>query len=192
MSRTTTDASISPVDVGRNRNLRQRSTVLALLVAVIVLDQVTKWWAWRHEPEALINTGGNVLVGPTIGSWLADPATGAMLDVLDLGLLSVAVSVLVRRRRPAAFLVSGTLMIGGWGSNLLDRLGMHHWSAPGSRRGAVDFIPFAQSYYNVADIFIACGTLMFLLAVSASYLARVRTPKVLHSVNHPFPRSELV
>jgi len=39
--------------------------------------------------------------------------------------------------------VPGALVIGGWSSNLLDRLGMHYWTAPGSVRGAVDFIePF--------------------------------------------------
>ena len=181
MSHTTIAAPIPSVDVGRNISRGQRSTVLSLMAVVIVVDQVTKWWAWRHSAEALINHGGSVLVGTTIGHWLTEPVTGALLDILDFGLLGISLSILVRRRRSTTFLVSGALMIGGWGSNLLDRLGLHHWTAPGSTRGAVDFILLGQNYYNVADIFITSGTLMFILAVSAKYFARPRTPKVLRS-----------
>jgi lipoprotein signal peptidase len=104
--------------------------VLTLLAAVVVLDQATKWWAWRHVTGAEINSGGDLLVGHTVGGWYKDPLTGALLDLVDFGLLSIAVSILVRRRLPAAVVVSGALMLGGWGSNLLDRLGMHYWTAP--------------------------------------------------------------
>jgi hypothetical protein len=73
--------------------------------------------------------------------------------------------VLVRHRRPALVLLSGALMLGGWGSNLLDRLGMHQLTAPGGPRGAVDFILVGSQYYNIADFVIAAATPMFLLAV---------------------------
>jgi hypothetical protein len=36
--------------------------------------------------------------------------TGALLDPLDFGLLSAALFILVRRRRPAAVVVSGALI----------------------------------------------------------------------------------
>lgn len=143
----------------------RRSTVLAVLAAAVVVDQLAKWWAWRYASGARINYGGNAFVGDTVSAWYADPVTGALLDVVDFGLLSIAVSVLVRRRLPAMVLIPGALMMGGWISNLLDRLGMHYWTAPGSVRGAVDFIPLGRIYYNVADVFIAGGTLLFLLAV---------------------------
>jgi lipoprotein signal peptidase len=150
---------------GKGRH-RQWSMVLALLAGVIVLDQAAKWWAWRHVSGAEINTGGDSLVGRTVGRWYADPVTGALLDLLDFGLLSIAVSVLVRRRRPAAVVVPGALMFGGWGSNLLDRLGMHYWTAPGSVRGAVDFIHIGGHYDNLADFFFIIGaTPLFLLGV---------------------------
>lgn len=77
--------------------------------------------------------------------------TGALLDLLDFGLLSVAVSVLVLRRLPPVVGVSGSLMFGGWVSNLLDRLGIHYFTAPGSVRGAVDFIRIGHHYGNVGD-----------------------------------------
>jgi lipoprotein signal peptidase len=151
---------------------RQRLIVLALVTAVIVLDQAVKWWAWRHVAGVRINSGGDVLVGPTIGAWYAAPVTGALLDLLDVGLLSAALCVLVRRRRPAAVLVSGALMLGGWCSNLLDRLGVHYWTAPGSVRGVVDFICLDGARYNVADLFIVAATPLFLLTVG--FLGRGR------------------
>ena len=155
--------------------------MLTLIGVVMVLDQTAKWWAWRHVPWAKINSGGDILVGTTVGGWYAGPVTGALLDLLDFGLLAVAVSVLARRRVPAFVSVPGALMIGGWGSNLLDRLGIHFWTAPGSMRGVVDFIHLGTHYYNVADLFIIGGTPLFLLAagcqaaLAAWRLARARS-----------------
>src|SRR5690349_2248990 len=140
-------------------------TVLLLLVSVIVPDQVTKWWAWRDVSTVSINFGGDPLVGHTVGGWYANPLAGALLDLLDVGLLSIVVSLLMRRRYPAIVRFSGALMVGGWCSNLLDRLGMHYITAPGSVRGAVDFIHIGPYYFNVADFFIAGATLIFLLAI---------------------------
>jgi hypothetical protein len=42
---------------------------------------------------------------------------------------------------------------------------VHYVTAPGSVRGAVDFIHIGQSYYNVADFFIVGATSVFLLAL---------------------------
>ena len=139
--------------------------VLTLLAGVIVLDQAVKWWAWRQVSGAKINSGGDVLVGNVVGGWYAEPVTGALLDLLDFGLLSIAVSILVRRRCPAAVAIFGALMLGGWGSNLLDRLGTHYWIAPGSVRGVVDYLHLGGGTYNVADFFIIGVTPLFLLAV---------------------------
>jgi lipoprotein signal peptidase len=152
---------------GRKRGDKPRQWLIALAVVVtlIVLDQSVKWWAWRHVSGAKINPGGDVLVGHAIGAWYADPVTGALLDLLSFGLLSAALFILVRRRRPAAVLVLGALMLGGWCSNLLDRLGLHYWTAPGSVRGVVDFILVDGARYNVADLFIIGATPLFLLAV---------------------------
>jgi lipoprotein signal peptidase len=149
--------------------LGQRSLVFAFLATIIVLDQTAKWWVWRHVPT-FINPGGDVLVGSTVGKWYADPAQGALLDLLGFGLLSSAISVLWHRRLSRAVLVTGCMIIGGWSSNLLDRLGMHSVTAPGSDRGAIDFIPISPHYYNIADLFIIVGTPLFLLAVGGRYL----------------------
>jgi lipoprotein signal peptidase len=145
--------------------------MLVLLAAIVVLDQTAKWWAWRHVP-AFINDGGDILVGPKVSDWFADPVQGSLLDLFDLGLLTMAVSVLWRRRRSLAALISGGMMLGGWSSNLLDRLFMHSFTAPGSGRGAVDFIPIGAHHYNVADLFIIAGTPLFVLALGATYLRK--------------------
>lgn len=144
---------------------RCRVVVLSLVALVAVLDQAAKWWAWRNVPWAKINSGGDLLVGHTIGAWYANPVTGALLDLLDFGLLSVAVVVLARPQTSAVVRIPGALMVGGWGSNLLDRLGIHYWTAPGSVRGVVDFIHLGGYYYNLADFFIIGCTPLFLLAV---------------------------
>jgi lipoprotein signal peptidase len=129
-----------------------------VLLLVIVVDQVTKCWAWRELPLAHINFGGNPLVGPVVGGWYADPVTGAVLDLAGGATLVVAVLLLLRRRHPVLLLAPAALAIGGWTSNLLDRLGLHHFSAPGSVRGAIDFIPVGKYTFNVADFFIVGAT----------------------------------
>jgi len=159
--------------------------VLALIVAVAVVDQAAKWWAWRHVPWTKINSGGDVLVGPTVGGWYAGPVSGALLDLLDVGLLGIALALLVRCRVPAAVSVPGALMIGGWCSNLLDRLGAHYWTAPGSVRGVVDFIHLGGHYYNVADFFIMGCTPLFLLAAAGQGALAARRPAVARSAPQP-------
>jgi lipoprotein signal peptidase len=172
MSRGVTTTTVSSARVARRQVLVHRSTVFAVLAAAVVVDQVTKGWAWRHAPEVRINYGGNAFVGDTVSRWYADPVTGALLDFVDFGVLGAAVFVLARLHLPAMALVPGALMTGGWISNLLDRLGMHHWTAPGSVRGAVDFIPLGRIHYNVADVFIAVGTLLFLIALGVLAMNR--------------------
>jgi lipoprotein signal peptidase len=152
-----------------------------------VLDQAVKWWAWRHVPWARINSGGDMLVGRTVGAWYGAPVTGALLDLMDFAVLSMAVSALARTRVPAAVSVPGALVAGGWGSNLLDRLGVHYWTAPGSVRGVVDFIHIGGHYYNVADFFIIGGTPLFLRAAGYQ-VARAVARRGLADGTPPPPR----
>jgi lipoprotein signal peptidase len=165
MNSDTRTLAVSPAPPAPKHQPGRRTVVLALLTFVVFLDQAMKWWAWRHAPTAIINDGGDALVGARVSLLYSDPVTGALLDLLDFGLLATAVSMLVRRDLPLKVLVPGASMLGGWCSNLLDRLGAHYWTAPGSVRGAVDFIHIGHPYYNVADLFIIGATPLFLLAV---------------------------
>jgi lipoprotein signal peptidase len=167
---------------------RRRGLVPALIAVVVVLDQAVKWWAWRHIPWATINSGGDILVGRRIGALYAGPVTGALLDLLDFGLLSIAAWGLTRRRATAAVSVPGALMVGGWGSNLLDRLGIHYWTAPGSVRGAVDFILIGAHFYNLADFFIIGCTPLFLLGAGYQGVRAAVRPAAAKSVP-PLTRS---
>jgi lipoprotein signal peptidase len=186
LARTSLAGLAGPPRDARQRDGTGQGLVLALIVAVAVVDQAAKWWAWRHVPWTKINSGGDALVGSKVGGWYAGPVTGALLDLLDFGLLSIAVSVLARRRVPAFVSVPGALMIGGWGSNLLDRLGIHYWTAPGSVRGVVDFMHLGTHYYNVADFFIIGCTPLFLLAAGCQgVLAAARRPAAARSAPSP-------
>lgn len=134
------------------------------LALIVVADQLTKWWAWREVAQVRINFGGDPLVGPVIGAWYADPVTGAVLDLLGAALLALAIRTRLCHRHPVVLRAPAALAIGGWVSNLLDRLGMHRLTAPGSVRGAVDFVPIGKYSFNLADFFIVGATLVFLCA----------------------------
>ena len=145
---------------------KQRSIVFAVLAVIVVIDQVTKWWGWHHVPRALINVGSHPLAGPVVDHWYTARMPGAVLDLLAAGLLAGLLFVLMSRRRHPTLLLSATVMLSGWASNLLDRLGVHYLTAPGSARGVVDFIHLGRVRYNVADIFIVAGTLFLLTTVA--------------------------
>jgi lipoprotein signal peptidase len=146
--------------------VRQTVVVIALLAIVIALDQATKWWGWRHVDGSFINRGSDMLTGPRVDAWYSDPFTGSVLDLFGVGFLSSSTFLLVRRRRPVVVLLSAALVIGGWSSNQLDRIGFHSWTAPGSVRGAVDFIAFSHYRYNLADLVIVAATLVLGLAMA--------------------------
>ena len=132
-----------------------------VIAAVVVADQAVKWWAWRHVDGVLINSGGYILLGPAIRSWFAHPVGGAVFDVVGAAGLIVGGWWLIRRPRPPGVLLGGGLIIGGWTSNILDRLGLHNWTAPGSARGVVDFIPDGTpGRSNTADLCIAIGVVV--------------------------------
>jgi lipoprotein signal peptidase len=156
-----------------------------VLLAVVAVDQLSKWWAWRHT-LAVMDPGATWFLGPTVSAWYASHGRGAVLDLLSLELLTCLTFALVRRPRPALVLVSGMLMIAGWGSNLLDRLGLHLVTAPGSPRGAVDFVHVGWLYTNVADGCIVVGTMLFLVAAGGS-LRRRRTAPVATAGAHGWP-----
>lgn len=168
-------AFVPTVHIAQKDDVR-RSAAIALLVAAIVVDQVVKWWAWRHTATARINFGGNIFVNTTISRWYAGPVSGALLDLLGFGVLMAATAFLLHRRRSLVVLVAGTLTLGGWLSNLVDRLGLHYWTAPGSVRGAVDFIHLGDIYYNVADVFIVFGTLLLAAGVCATRWSATNVP----------------
>lgn len=118
-----------------------------------------------------MNPGGHFLLGVTIRSLFARPVIGAVADALGAALVVAGTVLAVRAGRRALTLVGAALVVGGWAGNLLDRLGLHSLTAPGSRRGAIDFIPTGLGYRgNLADVFIGLGVVLLVggrLAVRA-------------------------
>jgi lipoprotein signal peptidase len=133
-------------------------TFVAVALAVVLVDQAIKWLAWRHFAPTLINPGGYVLLGDTIRGRLAASGTGLAADLIGSVLIVLGAVVVLRRRRSRAVVAGASLVAGGFASNLADRFGLHHLTAPGSTRGVVDFIPSGgASRCNVADLFIVLG-----------------------------------
>jgi lipoprotein signal peptidase len=151
----------------------QAGIVFSLVLVVSYADQLTKAWAWRHLSQVHVNSGGDLLVGPSVSNWFRDRTTGAACDVLDAALLLAAGALLLSRRRSPLTLCGATLALAGWASNLGDRLGMHFWTAPGSMRGVVDFVPWDGRYWNLADAAIAAGTALFTLSLASAALRAV-------------------
>ena len=148
---------------GRRRRLR---TLTALAMAVLVLDQVTKWWA-----ESRLVPGERApLLGDALGFSLVHNA-GAALSIATgltwvLTLVATVVVVVVirasRRIGSAAWALALGLLLGGALGNLVDRF----FRAPGIARGqVVDFIAYGNLFIgNVADIAIvaAAGVIIVL------------------------------
>ena len=155
---------------------RQTWTMAAVVVAVVYLDQLSKAWAWRHLSAVSVNSGGDLLVSPAVSDLFRDRAAGALFDVVDAALLVGALLLLGRRQRAPGVLVFGSLLLAGWLSNLTDRLGMHYWTAPGSVRGAVDFLPFAGYSWNLADVAIIAGTAGLVPALALAGVRLVLAP----------------
>jgi lipoprotein signal peptidase len=156
-----------------NDRIGQRFLAFATMAGIAVLDQGLKWWAWRNVAGVHVDYGGGALASPAVGAVYKHPVTGALLDLLDSGFVITVGWLLVRHRRSVLLLISSSMLIGGWGSDLLDRLVMHYWTAPGSVRGVVDFIPIGNRVYNLADLFIIAGTPFFIIAVIRSIARRL-------------------
>lgn len=193
-----TDRSEAPLaaPAGTDGATRQRWLLVAVFAAVIGTDQAVKWWAWRHFDGSLINSGGYILLGPVIRSWFAGPVSGAVADVLGAVLVIAGVWRLLLCRRARWVLIGGALLAAGWASNLLDRLGGHNWTAPGSARGVVDFIPSGgSSRCNVADLWIVAGALLLGYAVARRRLtndAGITPGSTIHSSGRHPARTRIV
>ncbi len=128
-----------------------------IAIVVVVLDQLTKWWAvntldtrdidlfWTLRLNLSYNTGMAFSAGEEWG-----PVIGALA-------LIVIVALLLGLRRESNRLtdVAVGMVVGGAIGNVLDRL----FRSPGwLRGGVVDFIDFQWfPIFNIADIGITVG-----------------------------------
>ncbi|MDO8144677.1 MULTISPECIES: signal peptidase II [unclassified Isoptericola] len=148
------------------RRRRLGAGALGLAAVVLVVDQLTKWWAL-----ATLSEGERVpLLGDLLGLTLVfNP--GAALSfmangytwVLTIVVVAVVVVILraMRRIGSVGWAVALGLLLGGALGNLVDRL----LRQPGFARGeVVDMIAYADLFVgNVADIAIVVAAGMIIL-----------------------------
>lgn len=152
-------------DVDHRRSSRHLAAVVAATVAV---DQTSKALAWRGSESAAINPGSD-LIAPGLDATFASSLSGALTDMAGVLILTTTAILTVRRCRDRLLWWAAALNIAGWTSNLLDRLGLHWVTAPGSRRGTLDWL----YGYNVADLVIWTGCALALAWLGREMLREV-------------------
>ena len=131
-------------------------------VAVVVVDQLTKWWAsvhLAHGPVHLVGTLDLELAHNTGASFSLFQGQAAVL--VPLAVLLVAVlAVMVWRAPSVARAATFGLILGGALGNLSDRL------FRGDHGAVVDFVALHfWPTFNVADASIVVGSALLLISL---------------------------
>ncbi|MFE5293545.1 signal peptidase II [Isoptericola sp. NPDC056618] len=153
----------APVSAERRRRLITGTFVLAALV--LLVDQLTKWWAesalvWGDDPKPLIGELLQLRLIYNPGAALSI-ATG-MTWILTIVVVIVVVVIVraIRRIGSTGWAVALGLLLGGALGNLGDRF----FREPGFARGhVVDFIDYGVFVGNVADIAIVAAAVLIVV-----------------------------
>jgi signal peptidase II len=139
--------------------------VAAIVVGVVVVDQVTKTWAVRELADGPVELAGSDVAFRVSrnsgGAFSLFQGFTPLLAVLAIVLAVVLVRALHRTRDPLV-LVALALILGGAIGNLVDRLAR----SPGFLRGeVVDFVDVGRfPVFNVADSAITVGAVLLFVA----------------------------
>jgi signal peptidase II len=149
---------------------------VAVAVAVVVVDQLTKWWAVRTLDERDIDIFWTLRFHLSYNTGMAFSRGQDWGPLIGVVALVIVVVLLLSVKRTASRLSEVTvgLIIGGAIGNIIDRLVRD----PGwLRGGVVDFIDFQWfPIFNVADMAITIGGALLIVT---SYLGARR--------GHPAP-----
>ncbi|SKC79524.1 signal peptidase II [Krasilnikoviella flava] len=156
-------ADDAPVSAARRRRLVTWTFVLAALV--LLVDQLTKWWAesalvWGADPRPLVGELLQLRLIYNDGAALSI-ATG-MTWILTIVVCVVVVVIVraIRRIGSTGWAVALGLLLGGALGNLGDRF----FREPGFARGhVVDFIDYGVFVGNVADIAIVAAAVLIVV-----------------------------
>jgi signal peptidase II len=144
---------------------------IAVAVAVVVVDQLTKWWAVRTLDDRDIDVFWTLRLNLSYNTGMAFSRGQDWGPLIGVVALVIVVVLLLSVKRTASRLSEVTvgLIIGGAVGNIIDRLVRD----PGwLRGGVVDFIDFQWfPIFNVADMAITIGGALLILT---SYLASRR------------------
>ncbi len=135
----------------------------AIVLGVVALDQLSKWWAVRelpNDPVRLFDDVGFVLVRNTGSAFSLFQAFTPFLAVVAIVVAVILVRT-VRRTRDTLMVVGLSLVLGGALGNLMDRL----FRTPGFLKGAVvDFVHVGDfPTFNVADSAITVGAILIVV-----------------------------
>ncbi len=135
----------------------------AIVLGVVALDQLSKWWAVRDlpdDPVRLFDDVGFVLVRNTGSAFSLFQAFTPFLAVVAIVVAVILVRT-VRRTRDTLMVVGLSLVLGGALGNLMDRL----FRTPGFLEGAVvDFVHVGDfPTFNVADSAITIGAILIVV-----------------------------
>ena len=143
---------------------------MPIAVAVVVLDQLTKWWAVGQLDDRDIDLVWTLRLNLSYNTGMAFGQGEDWGPIIGVVAMVVIVVLLLGLRRDGGRLteVAVGLIIGGAVGNVIDRL----FRSPGwLRGGVVDFIDFQWfPIFNVADMAITVGG--FLMVGGAWWTAR--------------------
>ena len=150
----------------------------AIVLGVVVADQLSKLWAVRELADAPVSIiGGDVSFELTRNTGSAFSLFQAFTPLLALIAIGVAVLLVreVRRSRDTLMIVGLSLVLGGALGNLADRL----FRSPGFLKGAVvDFVHVGRfPTFNVADSAITIGAVLIVIWAIRADLADRRAAR---------------
>lgn len=170
-------SEVVPGDRSTRRSGRP-ALATAIVLGVVVADQLSKLWAVRELADAPM-----AIIGDEI-SFELTRNTGSAFSLFQaftplLALIAIGVAVLlvreVRRSRDTLMIVGLSLVLGGALGNLTDRLSR----TPGFLKGAVvDFVHVGRfPTFNVADSAITIGAILIVVWAVRADLAERRAAR---------------
>jgi signal peptidase II len=158
------DGVSSPTRVPAPRRTGRPLIATTIVLGIVLLDQLSKWWAVSRLPGAprwiLGDDVGFAVVRNTGSAFSLFQAFTPLLAVIAIVVAVVLVRA-VRRTRDVLLVVGLSLVLGGAIGNLLDRL----FRTPGFLEGAVvDFVHVGRfPTFNVADSAITIGAVLIVV-----------------------------
>lgn len=160
------DADRAPGTGARRRSTPALAVIIAMAVLVIVLDQLTKWWAVSTLADRDIDLFWTLrfhLIENHGSAFSLTESTGPLLSVIAV----VVVAVMLRSGRALEsrpVLVGYGLVIGGSLGNVVDRLFRAGDGFLGG--GVIDFVdPQWFPIFNLADAAITIGIGLLLIVL---------------------------
>ena len=148
----------------RTTSVDRSALILATAGAVVLLDQLTKWWALERLVRGDIDVVGSLrfhLVFNRGTAFSLGGDNGPIFAVIAI-VVAVAVFLYARRIEATASVVGLALVLGGAIGNVVDRVFRSGDGFLGGR--VVDFVDLQWwPVFNVADAAIVCGAVLLTL-----------------------------